>query len=160
MTDQAGDSKARPGATKRTTAIIDTILDGLAEGIPLAALCRQPGMPCVTTVWNWEKADPELAESIARAREAGEEWLAAECLEIADDARNDWMERNQQGGATGPMVNSEHIQRSKLRIDTRLKLLAKFNPRRWGEKVLHADADGEKMVPPTITVEFVNPANG
>lgn len=115
-------------------------------------------MPSVTTVWNWEKADPDLSERIARAREAGEEWLAAECLGIADDSRNDWMEqRAADGDEQALKFNGEHVQRSKLRIETRLKLLAKFNPRRWGEKVLHADADGEKMAPPTITVEFVNP---
>lgn len=32
-------------------------------------------------------------------------------------------------------MNTEHVQRSKLRIETRLKLLAKWNPKKWGEKV-------------------------
>ena len=35
----------------------------------------------------------------------------------------------------GPRVNAEHIQRSKLRIETRLKLLAKWNPKKYGDKL-------------------------
>ena len=37
--------------------------------------------------------------------------------------------------------------RDKLRVDTRLKLLATWNPGRWGDRVQlrHANADGEKI---------------
>ena len=44
------------------------------------------------------------------------------------------------GGVSDP-------QRDKLRVETRLKLLAKFNPKRWGDstQVRHADADGGKL---------------
>jgi hypothetical protein len=44
-------------------------------------------------------------------------------------------------------LNSEHIQRSKLRIETRLKLLAKWNPKKYGERVQVAgDADSPLKV--------------
>jgi hypothetical protein len=41
-----------------------------------------------------------------------------ELLEIADDATNDWIERNDPDNP-GWHVNGEHIQRSRVRIDTR-----------------------------------------
>jgi hypothetical protein len=42
----------------------------------------------------------------------------------------------------GPRLNAEHVQRSKLRIETRLKLLAKWSPKKYGERVQVAgDAD-------------------
>jgi hypothetical protein len=56
-------------------------------------------------------------------------------LDIADNATNDWMEKQGKDGTELYQLNGEHIQRSKLRIETRLKLLAKWNPRKWGEKV-------------------------
>lgn len=130
----------KPGRpSKKTKAVIDKILAGLAEGTPLTVICREDGMPDPSTVWDWQQADQEFSQSIAHARERGEEALAEECLEIADDGRNDFMERLAEGGdekaATVMDYSSEHVQRSKLRIETRLKLLAKFNPKRWGDRV-------------------------
>jgi hypothetical protein len=64
--------------------------------------------------------------------------IAEEALEIADDGSNDWMERRRKDGSTEEVVNSEHVQRSKLRIETRLKLLAKWSPKRYGDKQTHS----------------------
>lgn len=114
---------------------LEEIVNRLSKGEPLAQICRDEDMPSVTTVWNWSKAHPHVSESIACAREEGEDWLAAECLEIADNATNDWMEhKTPDDNSLGWHLNGEHIQRSKLRIDTRLKLLSKWNPKKYGEK--------------------------
>lgn len=83
---------------------------------------------------------PEVKEAIARAREHGEDVLAAGCLEIADDGTNDWMERAENKGWE---FNGENVQRSKLRIETRLKLLAKWNPKKYGDRIENRLADPE-----------------
>lgn len=125
--------RGRP--SKRTPAVEGRILAALADGIPMTVVCREPGMPDPSTVWDWEQADPAFSQAVARAREAGEDKMAMDCLEIADDARNDFMEKmDAEGNANGMSFNSEHVQRSKLRIETRLKLLACFNPRKYGQK--------------------------
>jgi len=164
--------------TKYSQAVLDRICDELAQGRPLTQICR--GMaeegtelaPRTVRDWANEKTvDGEptvraatVSAAIARAREAGEYALAEECLEIADDARNDWMQRN--GGedeAPGYMLNGEHVQRSKLRIETRLKLLAKFNPKRWGDKVAHelTGADGGAIKTVTcIELVAASPGDG
>ena len=113
-----------------TPELLDTICKRLARGEPLAAICREDGMPGRTTVWEWERADKTISERIARAREEGEEAIAADCLAIADDATGDF-----RMGEKSPLVDTDHIQRSKLRIETRLKLLAKWNPGKWGDKL-------------------------
>jgi hypothetical protein len=78
--------------------------------------------------------DGAFAERIARARELGADAIAEEVLEIIDDGRNDWMERfDEEGNATGRQANGEHIQRSKLRAEMRLKLLAKWSPKKYGD---------------------------
>lgn len=93
-------------------------------------------MPGLRTVYDWTAANTELSARIARAREDGEEIIAAGCLEIADDSRNDWVEKfGKEGEFAGWQFNAEHVQRSKLRIETRLKLLAKWNPKKYGDKV-------------------------
>lgn len=78
----------------------------------------------------------EFASRFAQARELGQDFIAEECLEIADDASNDWMEKiDKDGMAVGWQLNGDHVQRSKLRIETRLKLLAKWNPKKYGNRV-------------------------
>jgi transposase-like protein len=119
-----------------STELIEAICERLSNGEPLAQICRDDGMPKVTTLWNWmnDQQDVERAsfvsESIARAREAGEEQMALDCLNIADNNGKDM--RVLESGME--VVDSDVVQRAKLRIDTRLKLLAKWNPKKWGEK--------------------------
>lgn len=54
-------------------------------------------------------------------------------LEIADDASNDWMERTgKDGESIGWQLNGEHVNRSKLRIDTRKWVMERMAPKRFG----------------------------
>lgn len=128
--------------------VADAICAKLSKGIPLAEICREEGMPAVRTVSDWKAAHEEFAADFARARDDGYDAIAASLLEIADDARNDWMETK-----NGKVLDAEHVQRSKLRIETRLKLLAKWDPRRYGEKIVneHTGADGGAI---TLNVTF------
>jgi hypothetical protein len=60
--------------------------------------------------------------------------MADELIDIADDGRNDWMAR--PGNATiGYELNGEHVQRSRLRSDTRKWLLSKCLPKVYGDKI-------------------------
>lgn len=126
--------KGRP--TKRTAEIEDEILMRIGHGETLREICRDDHMPSYGAVYDWAEKDQDFSSRLACAREKGEEAIAQECIEIADDARNDWMEKHDKDGmAVGYTVNGEHVQRSKLRIETRLKLLAIWNPRKYGNKV-------------------------
>ena len=72
----------------------------------------------------------------AKAREAQAEIMADELAAIADDGRNDWMERNDKEGAFGAFaVNGECVARSRLRVDTRKWIAAKLLPRKYGDKL-------------------------
>lgn len=129
-------------------AIAQQMCEQLSEGIPLREICRQEGYPAWRTVYDWMGKDADLAAAIARARDIGYDAMAEECLDIADNAGNDYMERlDAEGVPVGWQVNGDHIQRSKLRIETRLKLLAKFNPKRYGDKIVHA---GDEVNPVII----------
>ena len=117
----------------------------IAEGKTLREFTRQEGMPSWQSIYAWLDEDKEFSDRIAHARELGEEAISQECFAIADDASNDWMERlGKDGQPVGWMLNGDHVQRSKLRIETRLKLLAKWNPKKWGDKLdlNHAGKDG------------------
>jgi hypothetical protein len=126
--------RGRP--SKYTQELCDEIVRRIADGEPLRQICRDEHMPQWGAVYRWEQEHPEFKERIAHARILGEEAISQECLSIADDATNDWMEKlDKDSQGIGWQLNSDHVQRSKLRIETRLKLLAKWNPRKWGDKV-------------------------
>jgi hypothetical protein len=131
----------RPRRVDREQLKHDVVL-GLAAGLPLSVVARRNGVS-QSTVDRLQAADPAFAEEIAAARALGWDSLAAECLEIADDSRNDYVEQfDDDGTPQGWRFNSENVLRSRLRIETRLKLLAKWDNGRYGENK-RLTVDGE-----------------
>lgn len=108
------------------------IVARLSKGEPMTHICADDWLPTDRTVRTWVEAHPEFASDIARAREAGFDAIALECLAIADHTAND---TKFVGEAETSVCNAEWISRSKLRVETRLKLLAKWDPKRYGDKV-------------------------
>jgi hypothetical protein len=93
-------------------------------------------MPDKATVFRWLRTFPEFRDQYARAKEESADALAEDMLEIADDGQNDWMERlGSEGQPVGWQVNGEHIQRSRVRIDTRKWLASKLKPKKYGDKL-------------------------
>jgi hypothetical protein len=117
-------------------SLFPAICDEIAKGVTLREICRREGMPNYSVVYDWINENREFAQRFARARELGFDQIAEETMSIADDATNDWMEQHDPEGAIiGYRLNGDHVQRSKLRIETRLKLLAKWDPKRYGDRL-------------------------
>lgn len=131
-------------STVRTQAIEDEIVSRISAGEPLASICREDHMPGLTTVWEWTKKDATLAERIARAREAGHDVIAAGALAIADEPPP----------MTERGVDSGHVAWQKNRIWTRLQLLAKWDPKRYGDKL---ELAGDAKAPLTIQLVRLAP---
>lgn len=112
------------------------ICDKLAEGRTLRDVCRDDGMPSESTVRSWAMDDREgFSAQYRRAREIGYLSMADELMEVADDGSNDWMERKGDEGQSGYVLNGEHVQRSRLRVDTRKWMLSKALPKVFGDRV-------------------------
>lgn len=117
-----------------TTELAATICAELATGRSLRDVCSDEDMPAESTVRAWAVEDRDgFSAQYTRAREIGYHAMADELLEIADDGQNDWMERRGEEDA-GWQANGEHIQRSRLRVDTRKWMLSKVLPKIYGEK--------------------------
>lgn len=101
------------------------ILDYVSNGVPLAQAVKKVGMG-LTTWYDWTYANPELAERFARARIAGYDIIATDTLAIADEPPPS----NERGG-----VDPGYVAWQKNRIWTRLQLLSKWDPKRYGDKV-------------------------
>jgi hypothetical protein len=84
---------------------------------------------------RWGGEDPEFGEDLAGARSLGWDALAHECLAIADDSRNDYVEALRDDGTSmGYRFDAENVNRSRLRIETRLRLLRQWDSGRYGEQ--------------------------
>lgn len=137
-------------------AVCATICERIVNGESLRNICRSDDMPVSSTVFVWLQNNREFAEQYARAREAQADTLADELLDIADDATNDWMERQLRDGSTETVPDTEHINRSRLRVDTRKWIAAKLKPKKYGDSssLSLSDPDGKPLA---VTVAFVNP---
>lgn len=110
------------------------ILERIAAGESVAQICVDEDMPSQRAFYNWLNKDEELVQKYARARETQADAIFDEILQIADEARNDWMERHGEDDA-GWQANGEHIQRSKLRIDARKWVASKLAPKKYGDRM-------------------------
>lgn len=137
--------------TTYTEAAADLIVDLLSEGTPLAAICRREDMPKLRTAYDWMDADPAFAARVARARETGFEQIALDALNIANTPHEGVREKVVDEGvgadgkpraATVERVTEDMLGHRKLQIETRLKLLACWDPKRYGARVNHAGVEG------------------
>ena len=122
--------------TKKTPEVIERLIEGIADGQTLRALCREEGMPNWRTVYDWIDADEELAARFERARAIGFDAIAEDIISNVDNV----------------MAIGEHIQRSKLQVETRLKLLAKWHPKKYGDKLAIGGADDLPPVQSNVTM--------
>lgn len=133
--------KGRP--TAFSEALAKDICARLAEGRTLRDVCRDDDMPHESTVRHWAVEDRGgFYTQYAKAREIGYHAMADETLEIADDG-------------------SEHVRRSRLRVDTRKWLLSKALPKIYGDRVTQVvtGADGGPVQIAKIERIIVRPSN-
>lgn len=120
--------------------LVPQICDRLATGEPLTSICNDLGITrqCVN---KWRREDEAIAKQIQAARDDGYDAIADECLDIADDSQGDY-KIELRGRQEVVTIDKEAVLRSKLRIETRLKLLAKWDPKRYGDKQQHEHSGG------------------
>jgi hypothetical protein len=119
-----------------STEIVDRICERIADGESLRSICADDDMPSTTAVMKWLANDAAFVAQYARAREMQADVMFDEILDIADDGRNDWMERrDEEGGNLGWKENGEALNRSRIRIDARKWMAGKLRPKKYGDKL-------------------------
>ena len=118
--------------TKFKPEIVRPLLARLAEGETLTAICRDPGMPCFSTVWLWAQIYPQFAKVFERVR-AGSfaDSLVDQALGRAFDASD-----------------KDEAMCARVASETALKVASRIAPHRWGER---GDASGG------VNIQIVTP---
>lgn len=146
--------------SKYTPEIAQQMCELLSEGVPLREICRREGFPVWRTVYDWMYRDDQavasgggvgLSSAIARARETGQDAMAERAyMEMYDEP-----ERIMSEG--GNKIDPGYVQLVKARAEITLKLLAKWNPKRYGDRTtlagdaeapikIEAESQAEKML--------------
>lgn len=87
-------------------------------------------MPQKSTIRLWKLHNIEFSSQYADAKRQQCENLAEDIIDIADDNSADFS--YDEEGIT--RFNSDHVQRSRLRVDTRKWMASKLAPKIYGDK--------------------------
>jgi hypothetical protein len=138
----------RPGRSSTfTQALADEICARLSDGEPLRQICRDPHMPAWRTVYLWREAHPAFDAAIARARIPGFDAIAEETLEIIDTFPM------MADSESGSRIDSAHVAWLKNRVEQRMKLLAKWDPKRFGDKLALGGAEDMPPIQQNVTLD-------
>ena len=132
--------------TTYTQEMADSICEGITLGLSIRSVLKPEGMPAISTFYKWLREHEEFSKQYARATEERTEAMSEDILDIADDGTNDYMEITRDDGSSYYQLNGEHLQRSRLRVETRKWLMAKMKPKKYGDK-LDIDAKVQQVTP-------------
>ena len=125
--------------SKYTEELSEQICALVSNGVNLRSVCRMEGMPAWRTVYDWVVDRPDFAARLAHARDIGYDALAEEALEIANTPHLGQKKVYSSGAGEDEdsmtVTEDDMLGHRKLQIETRLKLLACWNPKKYGNKV-------------------------
>lgn len=167
VTDRIPRAKRLGG--KYDKAIAEALCRRLMYMYTLREACEMSDMPTYKTVVKW-LANPDLIEfheQFHRAQQVQAYLRMDEIYAIADDASKDYEIRHDKNGTPYIAFCPEHVNRSKLRVETRIKIAEKLLPKIFGnrkfldvempEDLRHLLADAmnrDKGLPPKPTHTF------
>ncbi len=127
----------------------DSVVDYICEHLESSSCGMQAildncdeDMPNQFSIYRWLNKFDDLSEKYAQAKQKQMDYLAEELLLIADDSINDYTIKGGADGEEQIVLNAEHVQRSRLRIDARKWLMSKLKPKKYGDK-LHTELSGD-----------------
>jgi len=128
---KASEAPKKTGRPSRyTPELAAEICDRISRGEPLLQICKDDRMPERRTVYDWLERIDGLSAQFARAREEGCDAMAEQSLAIMDGEPLAVFD-----DAGNKRYDSGSIAWNKNRAEHRLKLLACWNPKKYGSKV-------------------------
>jgi hypothetical protein len=133
--------------------LIAEVCSRVADGETIRQISRDEHMPHAATLYRALGKPSNFCDQYAIAKEAQLTRWEDELIEIADDGSNDWIKREGEAGRIEVLANGEHMQRSRLRVDTRKWVMSKRAPKKYGDRVTneHTGKDGEPLIPPPLS---------
>lgn len=128
---------ARP--SKYSDELVTEICEKIADGKSLRAICREEGMPDITTIMDWLNKKPEFSQQYAHAREMQADGLFDQALDILTENYSD----------------NVGVQSAKVKFDVIKWTAGKLAPKKYGDKIDMTSSDGTMSPDKNIRVTFV-----
>ena len=130
-------SKLGRPVKKPDPVIVENLLVHVANGGTVRAFCREKHNPSYNTIYRWLDKDKELMTRFTyTSRFLGARAIAEEALELVDTIPP------VIGEGDNARMDNAHVNWMRSRADLRLKLLSKWYPQEYGDKV-GIDAKGD-----------------
>ena len=97
----------------------------IADGHSLRKICREDGMPTLSTIFYWLGKNPDFSDQYARAKDSQADALAEDILDIAD----------LPPAMTEKGIDSADVADKRLRIEARKWIASKLKPKKYGDKI-------------------------
>lgn len=110
-------------------------------------------MPDRDTINTWRFKNDDFSARYDKAKRNQAEIMMSTIMDIADDSANDYI-IDEDGNKR---INSELVNRSRLRIDTRKFLAMKLLPKLYGEKPDSGAEGNHTLVEMLLSGELVRP---
>lgn len=126
--------RKKGSGSKFNQEMADRILELMRSPMSLRRACIEVGI-APSTVIRWKNDNTDFGEQYAIARLDQVEAYVDEIMDIADDRSLDYYEVKDSNGNIRKVVDHEHINRSRLRVDTRKWYASKVAPKLYGDKL-------------------------
>lgn len=125
------------GRTIYSLKLAQVICERISSGESVTQICRDDNMPHHRIVYGWllHEDKKDFLKMYTVAQKIRADVIHDEIFDIADDGTNDWMEKELADGRIIKVPDHEHINRSRLRVDTRKWVLSRMNPKKYGEQL-------------------------
>jgi hypothetical protein len=123
---------AKPTEKQKIEDVFPEICARVASGELLTDICESFGF---TRSWFylWLSADAARVDAYARAREQQQHAWADDIVKLADVCRVG-NKVTEKGDGTVETVTADRVERTRLQIESRKWLMARLNPRAYGDK--------------------------
>ncbi len=138
-------------------AFKNEIVEHISNGSSLKnTLESNSHLPTRTTIYTWlnnthDNYDKTFLNNYTRACEERADSIFDEVIDIADDSSSDT--KTLEDGKE--VLNGEFVARSRIRIDARKWVLGRMKPKKYGERIQHANDPENPLPTPATAVEVV-----
>lgn len=125
--------KGQAPRTDFSQALFDEICELMAGGESLTSICKRSGMPNKRTVMRWLEKNEALAIQYSEAQNMRADHYFDQIIDLADNCRFGSKKVYKADGGI-EIIDGDMVERSRLQIDARKWVLARMNPKKYGDK--------------------------
>ena len=114
----------------------------IVEGESLTRICKDDGMPNVSSVYLWLFKNKDFSNQYARAREDQADTYSDQIVDIGEEIP--MMVITDEDGKVTKRIDPAGVNRNRLRVDARKWVAAKLKPKKYGDRQILA---GDEKAP-------------